>query len=280
MEAGDLYKALKWRDEAGRRVFGWYARGKRAACDIARGLHYLHSHKTVHLDVKSSNVLLARDGACKLADVGLARSLLTKNYLTHAGTLGTFAWSAPEVLTGQQCTVSADIYSFGIVLWEITTGEVPTRGAMRNPKVPEECPQAVVDLMDRCLETVPSQRPTAKEIVLLLESMPAGTPTQAEARGAPLRATSLAQWRDLLPQQISKLSLPGSSKAGEEEGEQGEGLGFDPAVDTFRSGLSNDAEEIAAAQHLAEQNPQGGACAAATMRLEDLPPLSASERLF
>jgi hypothetical protein len=37
-------------------------------------------------------VLLARDGACKLADVGLARSLLTKNYLTHAGTLGTFAW--------------------------------------------------------------------------------------------------------------------------------------------------------------------------------------------
>jgi serine/threonine protein kinase len=77
---------------------------------VARGLHYLHSHKTVHLDVKSSNVLLARDGTCKLADVGLARNLMTKNYLTHAGTLGTFAWSAPEVLTGQQCTTSADIY--------------------------------------------------------------------------------------------------------------------------------------------------------------------------
>ncbi|EFN59227.1 hypothetical protein CHLNCDRAFT_138200 [Chlorella variabilis] len=251
MEAGDLvniFKALKWRDEAGRRVFGWYARGKRAACDVAR-------------------VLLARDGACKLADVGLARSLLTKNYLTHAGTLGTFAWSAPEVLTGQQCTFSADIYSFGIVLWEIFTGEIPNRGSMRNPRVPEECPQAAVDLMDCCLSLNPSERPTAKQIVQLMESMPAETPGEAEKRGATLRAASLAEWRDQLPQQVSKF-MPGSPSAQAEVG-----------TSTWRTELTNDAEELEAAAERAEHGPPP-APPQATLRLEDMPPLSDADRIF
>ncbi|PRW58424.1 serine threonine- kinase isoform B [Chlorella sorokiniana] len=203
MEAGDMFKALKWRDHQGRRVYGYYARGRKAAIDIARGLHYLHAHKTVHLDMKSSNVLLTRDGTCKIADVGLARTLLTKNFLTHAGTMGTFAWSAPEVLTGQQVATSADIYSLGIVIWEIVTGEIPTRGTMRDPRVPEECPQSVLDLINRCCELDPAKRPTAKQVVLALEGG-STTPTSPETRSAPLRSASLAPWRDRLPQQVSK----------------------------------------------------------------------------
>lgn len=300
MEAGDLFKALKWRDQAGLRVFGWYARGKRAACDTARGLHYLHSHKIIHLDIKSSNVLLARDGTCKIADVGLARTLMTKNYLTQAGTMGTFAWSAPEVLTGQPCSYTADIYSFGILLWEVVTGEVPTRGTMRDPKVPEECPREVLDLIDRCCSVDPAKRPSAKEIVQLLEGMPAGTPSKAEARGAPLRSASLGPWRDCLPQQVSKF-MPGSGSIECSESGQLAGImeGGASAIATltggtsamagagvpFGSGLTSDAEELAEAAERAETSEKEGwgpppAPPQPTLRLEDLPPLSDSDRLF
>ncbi|KAL4431266.1 hypothetical protein ABPG75_006522 [Micractinium tetrahymenae] len=268
MEAGSLFQALKWRDQEGRRVFGWYARGKRAACDMARGLHYLHSHKIVHLDIKSSNVLLARDGTCKIADVGLARSLLTKTLLSEAGTMGTFAWSAPEVLTGQPCGIAADIYSFGITLWEIVTGEIPNRGTMRNPEVPAECPQEVLELIDRCTLADPKQRPTAKQIVQMLEKSGEGTPQQAQARGAVLRTASLAAWRDKLPQQVSFL-VPNSS---DEEG-AGSGNGHDFL-------LSNDAEELAdAAERAATQGPPP-APPQATLRLEDLPALDEGDTLF
>lgn len=266
MEAGSLFQALKWRDQEGRRVFGWYARGKRSACDIARGLHYLHSHKIVHLDIKSSNILLARDGACKIADVGLARSLLTKTLLSEAGTMGTFAWSAPEVLTGQPCGIAADIYSFGITLWEIVTGEIPNRGTMRNPEVPAECPQEVLELIDKCTLADPKQRPTAKQIVQLLEKSGEGTPQQAQARGAVLRTASLAAWRDKLPQQVSFL-VPNSS---EEGGDSGNGAHL----------LSNDAEELEeAAERAATQGPPP-APPQATLRLEDLPPLDEEDTLF
>ncbi|KAL4419259.1 hypothetical protein ABPG77_001197 [Micractinium sp. CCAP 211/92] len=294
MEAGSLFQALKWRDQEGRRVFGLvrgqgqpapcgtrYARGKRAACDIARGLHYLHSHKIVHLDIKSSNILLARDGACKIADVGLARSLLTKTLLSEAGTMGTFAWSAPEVLTGQPCGIGRRLYSFGITLWEIVTGEIPNRGTMRNPEVPAE---RVLELIDKCTLADPRQRPTAKQIVQLLEKSGEGTPQQAQARGAVLRhcqpgglarqAAPAGKPPPAMPCPGFPAALwvsflvPGSSDEEEDHGGNGVHL------------LTNDAEELEeAAERAATQGPPP-APPQATLRLEDLPPLSEEDTLF
>jgi alpha-amylase/alpha-mannosidase (GH57 family) len=124
--------------------------------------------------------------------------------------------------------------------------------------------------MDRCLELDPGQRPTAKEIVQLLEAMPAGTPSAAEARGAPLRTASLALWRNQLPQQVSTF-LPGSPSLTEGE-EDLAALGM--------STLSNDAEVLEAAADRAERGQEATQQAAPTLRLQDLPPLSDSERLF
>ncbi|GAB4813247.1 hypothetical protein N2152v2_000293 [Parachlorella kessleri] len=206
MEAGDLWRALKWRDEQGRRVFGWYRRqvyrsgkkwGRKVALDSARGLHYLHSRHVWHMDLKSANILLApdgtakladmglsavlthctdlvtnillaRDGTAKLADVGLAK-VVTKDYLSAVNTMGTFCWAAPEILTGQAVDAKADIYSFGVVLWEICTGETPSRGQLRTIEVPGECPPEVHDLCERCMASDPRDRPSAKDIVLALE---------------------------------------------------------------------------------------------------------------
>ena len=70
--------------------------GRRIALDIARGLHFLHSKKIVHFDLKSANVLLSRDFTAKIADVGLAK-IMQQQFLSTLYCVGTFAWAAPEV---------------------------------------------------------------------------------------------------------------------------------------------------------------------------------------
>ena len=101
-----------------------------------------------------------------------------KDYVS--GAMGTLAWAAPEMLWGQRCTDRADIYSYGIVLWEICTGETPIRGQLRDIRVPEECPAEVRALILECLETRPGRRPSALQIVERLRKVPV-EPPPAEA---------------------------------------------------------------------------------------------------
>ena len=70
--------------------------GRRIALDTARGLHFLHSRKIVHFDLKSANILLSRDFTAKIADVGLAK-IMQQQFLSTLYCIGTFAWAAPEV---------------------------------------------------------------------------------------------------------------------------------------------------------------------------------------
>ncbi|KAL4418721.1 hypothetical protein ABPG77_008592 [Micractinium sp. CCAP 211/92] len=168
----DLMQALELKVAGGSdRVFSWKNHGRRIAYDVAKALNFLHARGIVHLDVKSSNILLTASGTAKLGDVGLAR-ILHSTYLSELPLVGTFAWVAPEVLMGgQNCTSAVDLYSFGVVLWEIITGEKPTRGRLRAPRVPEECPQDVADLMMECMRLDPSERPTAQQVMHRLRNM-------------------------------------------------------------------------------------------------------------
>jgi hypothetical protein len=165
MDGGDLFKAIA------RKQVTWKLRGRSICIDVLRGLHFLHSKRVVHMDLKSPNILLTRHGDAKLADVGLAKVIRDRNYITQVSVIGTFAWAAPEVLTNEKCTEKADIFSFGIVLWEIVTGEQPVRGGRRDARVPEECSQEVSDIIDACLRTDPQKRPTASEVLELLQAM-------------------------------------------------------------------------------------------------------------
>lgn len=163
MDGGDLFKAIA------RKQVNWSLRGKSIAMDVLRGLHFLHSKRIVHMDLKSPNILLTRHGVAKLADVGLARVIRDRNYITQVSVIGTFAWAAPEVLTNERCTEKADMYSFGIVLWELVTGEQPIRGGRRELRVPEECSQDLSELVDQCLATDPAKRPSALEALNTLQ---------------------------------------------------------------------------------------------------------------
>jgi eukaryotic-like serine/threonine-protein kinase len=123
------------------------------ALQIARALGFAHEHGLVHRDVKPQNVLLNGDGAAKVTDFGIARSLDVHGGLTQTGTvMGTSDYIAPEQARGQRVDAQSDVYSLGAVLYELLTGDVPFPGdnfvavAMRHineppPSVRERRPE-------------------------------------------------------------------------------------------------------------------------------------------
>ncbi len=96
---------------------------------IARGLSFAHQQGLVHRDVKPQNVLLNGNGEAKVTDFGIARSLDVQHGMTQTGTvLGTSDYIAPEQAQGQRVDEHTDVYSLGIVLYELLTNEVPFPG--------------------------------------------------------------------------------------------------------------------------------------------------------
>ncbi len=114
------------------------------AIEIARALGAAHERQIVHRDVKPHNVLISEEGAAKITDFGIARTL-SEVGLTIAGhVLGTTDYVSPEQALGQDVTGQSDLYSLGVVLFEMLTGEVPFHGsspvAVAMKHVREEVP--------------------------------------------------------------------------------------------------------------------------------------------
>ncbi|HEU5405034.1 MAG TPA: protein kinase [Gaiellaceae bacterium] len=99
------------------------------ALAVADGLAFAHQEGLVHRDVKPQNVLLSREGEVKVTDFGIARSLEVEHGVTQTGTvLGTGEYLAPEQASGKPVSPATDVYSLGVVLWEMLAGEVPFSG--------------------------------------------------------------------------------------------------------------------------------------------------------
>jgi serine/threonine-protein kinase len=142
------------------------------ALQVAHALSFAHARGLVHRDVKPQNVLLNEDGQAKVTDFGIARSLDVHG-VTQTGTvLGTSDYIAPEQARGQKVDPKTDIYSLGVVLYELLTGEVPFSGdnfvavAMRHvseppPSVLEhrpDCPVRVDLAIQRAMAKDPADR--------------------------------------------------------------------------------------------------------------------------
>lgn len=157
------------------------------AMDAAFGMEYLHSKNIVHFDLKCDNLLVnLRDPQrpiCKVGDFGLSK--IKRNTLVSGGIRGTLPWMAPELLNGNATRVSekVDVYSFGIVLWEILTGEEPYAnmhygavigGIVKNtlrPTIPEWCDPQWRKLMEQCWSADPQARPPFMDVANKLRSM-------------------------------------------------------------------------------------------------------------
>jgi serine/threonine-protein kinase len=99
--------------------------------DLLAGLQYSHDRGVVHRDIKPANVMLTKEGQAKIADFGIAR--IENSSLTQAGTvLGTPAYMSPEQFMGQVVDLRTDIYSSGVLLYQLLTGERPFEGSMTS----------------------------------------------------------------------------------------------------------------------------------------------------
>lgn len=120
-------------------------------------------------DLKSANIFLSEDTTiAKIGDMGLAQ-VLHQGELQGACPHGTYAWAAPELLAHTRLTSKADMYSFGVVLYELVTLEFPRRGRLRDVCAPEECPPVIKELMEACLSLAVGDRPTAREAFTVIK---------------------------------------------------------------------------------------------------------------
>uniref|UniRef100_A0A0N5AQD9 Protein kinase domain-containing protein n=1 Tax=Syphacia muris TaxID=451379 RepID=A0A0N5AQD9_9BILA len=153
------------------------------AIQIAQGVSYLHyeaPETIIHRDLKSKNVVLTSELVCKLCDFGTSKNL------THSCTApswgGTAAWMSPEIINQKEgITTATDVWSYGVVLWEMIAREIPYKGLTEfsiysmiaqqgvTLVIPEECPLALSELMKNCWKVNPKDRYDMKQVLSALD---------------------------------------------------------------------------------------------------------------
>jgi len=162
--------------------FTW-ERIHRTASELAQGMNYLHNEvNLIHRDLKSPNVLMDAEWNVKIADFGFTRVKSETQKMT--GQRGTPEWMSPEVVRSQWYSEKADVYSYGIILWELVVRQKPFTGKRdffsivtaviggeRPPLPTGRCPDAYCELMEKCWDADPEKRPGFEAVLACLSQM-------------------------------------------------------------------------------------------------------------
>ncbi|XP_020114576.1 serine/threonine-protein kinase EDR1-like isoform X1 [Ananas comosus] len=156
----------------------------RMALDVARGMNYLHNCTPiiVHRDLKSPNLLVDKNWVVKVCDFGLSR-MKHSTFLSSRSTAGTAEWMAPEVLRNEPSDEKCDVFSFGVILWELCTLQQPWEGMNpmqvvgavgfqhRRLDIPDDMDPVIADIIKKCWQTDPKKRPSFSEIMAALKPL-------------------------------------------------------------------------------------------------------------
>jgi fyn-related kinase len=155
------------------------------AAQIADGMSYLETNNFIHRDLAARNVLVGDNNEVKVADFGLARVIsdVQQNiYAAREGTKFPIKWTAPEAAIYSKFSVKSDVWSFGIVLYEIITNGRTPYPSMNNQEVlqqvsrnyrmpkPQNCPDRLYLMMQSCWKHLPEERPTFESLKYMLEN--------------------------------------------------------------------------------------------------------------
>uniref|UniRef100_A0A8C6UGW2 Tyrosine-protein kinase receptor n=1 Tax=Neogobius melanostomus TaxID=47308 RepID=A0A8C6UGW2_9GOBI len=179
MTRGDLKTHLRsLRKPVSKHVLPPLKKMTQMAGEIADGMAYLNANKFVHRDLAARNCMVTEDFTVKIGDFGMTRDIYETDYYRKGGKgLLPVRWMSPESLKDGVFTTMSDVWSFGVVLWEIATlAEQPYQG-MSNEQVlrfvmegglldkPDNCPDMLFELMRMCWQYNPKMRPTFLEII-------------------------------------------------------------------------------------------------------------------
>jgi eukaryotic-like serine/threonine-protein kinase len=189
----------------------------------ATALEAAHQGGVVHRDIKPANILIAPDGAAKLTDFGIARAIDAAPLTQTGQVLGTAQYLSPEQALGQSATASSDIYSLGVVGYEMLTGERPfdcgsvvaTALAHVNqppPPLPDTIPIGVRDVIMASLAKDPSDRPASATAVAQALGMP-GAALASDADSATVAVTSTATIPTNIPGPAPTQVMPALTRA-------------------------------------------------------------------
>ncbi|KAA6360956.1 MAG: putative CMGC kinase, CK2 family, partial [Streblomastix strix] len=168
---GDLNKTiadLQRMDEKDRMIRVWQIFGQ-----MTRALNHLHTNEVIHRDLKPGNIFMNEDGSIRLGDFGQSKDMTGKEYATYGGTK---AYMAPEGHLTKRLDYPSDIFSLGIIVFQLLTGMHPFEGGSENDTIErikrcqrEQLPEFVTremrDLVEAMLQLDPTKRPTTQKIM-------------------------------------------------------------------------------------------------------------------
>src|SRR3989337_1428397 len=135
---------------------------------IVKGLNHLHNQKIIHRDFHSGNILYENELDIVISDLGISKSSIDNS---DDEIYGVISYMAPEILQGNEYTIDSDIYSFGMIMWELITGRMPFWDQNNDPGlISEICkdfrppiirntPKGYIELMQECWDSDPNKRP-------------------------------------------------------------------------------------------------------------------------